>query len=131
MKHALSTVAMVTNHLNLPAEERLKSLGMYSIAFDIWQGLRHRGGGRVPQYFKFLTLCLWVLHGKNGLQTAFVPLNHRLVTEPLIHGIYVFALTDFSFRFVPGAVQPTLFPGHNEVHPPPHLKIHGDALDEI
>ena len=40
------------------------------------QGLRHRGGrGDVPppQYFKFLALCLWVLHGKNRIQTAFVP----------------------------------------------------------
>ena len=38
------------------------------------QGLATDGmGGSVPQYFKFLTLCLWVLHGKNRLQTAFVP----------------------------------------------------------
>ena len=33
---------------------------------------RHRGGG-VPQYFTFLTLCLWALHGKNRLETAFAP----------------------------------------------------------
>ena len=100
MKHALSTVAMVTNHLNLPAEERLKSLGMYSIAFDIWQGLRHRGGdgGTCPQYFKFLTLCLWVLHGKNRLQTAFVPLNHRVVTEPLIYLWHIPICTNRCFE---------------------------------
>ena len=39
-------------------------------------GHRHREGGRgerVPQYVIFLTLCLLVLHGKNRLQTAFVP----------------------------------------------------------
>ena len=62
------------------------------------QGLRHRGGtgGRVPRYYKFLTLCLWVLHGKNGLQTAFVPPNHRVVTEPLflIVSVFVTKLSD-------------------------------------
>ena len=31
------------------------------------------GGTCLTQYSNFLTLCLWVLHGKNGLQTAFVP----------------------------------------------------------
>ena len=41
-----------------------------------------------PQYFMFLTLCLWVLHGKNRLQTAFVPPpNHQVVTEPLLVSI--------------------------------------------
>ena len=56
------------------------------LLIDLVQGLRHRGGGGgtcPTQYFKFLTICLWVLHGKNWLQTAFAPPpNHWIVTEP-------------------------------------------------
>ena len=41
------------------------------------------GGTRHTQYFYFLTLSLWALHGKNGHQKAFVPLNIRRVAERL------------------------------------------------
>ena len=38
---------------------------------------------RPTQYFYFLTLRLWALHGKNRLQKAFIPLNIRRVAELL------------------------------------------------
>ena len=49
--------------------------------------LRYRVGrvGHVPtQYFYFLTLRLWALHGKNRLQKAFVPLNIQRLAETLL-----------------------------------------------
>ena len=48
------------------------------------------GGGDVTlQYEAFLTLCVWVLHGKNGLQTTFVPPpNHQIVREHLRVGCF-------------------------------------------
>ena len=42
------------------------------------------GGSRPTQYFYFLTLRLWALHGKNRLQKAFVPLNIRRLAERLV-----------------------------------------------
>ena len=41
------------------------------------------GGTRPTQYFYFLTLRIWALHGKNRLQKAFVPLNIRRLAERL------------------------------------------------
>ena len=48
--------------------------------------LRYTGGTRPTQYFNFLTLRLWALHGKNRLQKAFVPLKIRRVAELLDTG---------------------------------------------
>ena len=52
-----------------------------------WAPLQGGTGGTCPtQYFYFLTLRLWALHGKNRLQKAFAPpppLNIRRVAELL------------------------------------------------
>ena len=45
-----------------------------------------QGGTGATQYFYFLTLRLWALHGKNRLQKAFVPLNIRRLAERLLRG---------------------------------------------
>ena len=65
------------------------------------KGSTTRGtGGHAPQYCTFLTLCLWVPHGKKCVQTAFVPPNHQVMTEP--------------FQQVPGASAATDDASHSQ-----------------
>ena len=60
----------------------MQKVGTPIIMVSTDRGIRMEGMCPI-QYFYFLTLCLWVLHEKNRLQKAFIPLNIQRVAELL------------------------------------------------
>ena len=56
----------------------------YTKQINAWAPLQGGTGGTRPtQYFHFLTLRLWALHGKNRFQKALVTLNIERVAQLL------------------------------------------------